>query len=918
MDAPRTRTCTSPVLLEVTISEPSMPITLTSNALALLLFGLVLATVGPSVQSARAATQPPHICIILVDDMGYGDPGCFNPESQIPTPNIDRLAAQGMRFTDAHAPGPLCHMSRYGLLTGVYPFRTDVSRWPSEPLIDANQITIATLARQAGYRTAMVGKWHLGFEERGYDQRLPGGPIDRGFDSFFGIRASTDIPPYFYIRADRAVAPPSEQIGANISDDWSPIQGAFWRAGGIAPGLELAEVLPRFTDEAIEVIERHADRAADDAKPLMLYLAYPSPHTPWLPASEFEGKSGAGLYGDFAMMVDAEIGRVLRALEKAGMARDTLLVFSSDNGPVWREADAEKFGHRSTAHLRGMKSDAWEGGHRMPMIVRWPDTVAAGSTSEQLVCFTDFLATFASIFGIDLPGDASVDSVSFLPALRGEPATDGNARQQFVMQAGSVPSTMLIRRGPWKLITQLGSGGFSKPKYIEPSPGGPAGQLYNLANDPAERHNLYEQRPEIVADLLKALKEAVGKDASTSSVPTTEELQIVDRSTLDQKVMCGYQGWFNCKGDGADLGWIHWGRSRRAFEPGTATVDLWPDVSEFAADERYETGFRHADGSVAEVFSSANRQTVQRHFDWMREYGIDGVFLQRFATELRHEGKLRHRNRVLDQVAKAAAQTGRSYALMYDLSGLPEGGTTIVRDDWLQLNANGRLTNTEAYQHHESKPIVAIWGIGFRDRDEPRRYTLQECRELVEFFKLQDCTVMLGVPTGWRQQVRDAIEDPQLLAVLELADILSPWTVGRYRNESHVARHVDEFWRPDRRWCDDHGMDYMPVVFPGFSWHNLRGGQLDAIPRNGGEFLWSQIIGTRRAGCEILYVAMFDEVDEGTAIFKCTNHPPVGPGVQFLTYQGLPSDFYLRLVGMAGQVYRREIPASRSMPSPSH
>lgn len=283
---------------------------------------LGLSVISGSIGNATASPERahPHVVVIVVDDMGYGDPGCYNPDSKIPTPHIDSLAAEGMRFTDAHAPGPLCHPSRYGLMTGRYPFRTDVSKWPTQPLIDEDQVTIASLLREAGYATVMVGKWHLGFAESGYDKPLPGGPVDRGFDEFFGIRASTDIPPYFYIRRDRAVSPPSKHIAANRSDGWSPIQGEFWRAGGIAPFLELDEVLSRFTDEAIEVIKRH-----QTTKPLMLYLAYPAPHTPWLPAPGFRGKSGAGMYGDFVMMVDHEIGRVCAVLEAAGMARDTLL-----------------------------------------------------------------------------------------------------------------------------------------------------------------------------------------------------------------------------------------------------------------------------------------------------------------------------------------------------------------------------------------------------------------------------------------------------------------------------------------------------------------------------------------------------------------------------------------------------------------
>lgn len=243
----------------------------------ILSLGLALAIL-PLFAAPAAHGKPahPNIVFILVDDMGYGDPRCYNPNSKIPTPHIDSLARDGMRFTNAHASGPLCHMSRYGLMTGRYPFRTDVSRWPMHPLIKMGETTIASVLKSAGYRTAMVGKWHVGFDESGgYEGPLPGGPIDCGFDTFFGIRASTDIPPYFYIRGDRAVQRPTGKIAANDSDGWSPIQGAFWRAGGIAPDLELEDVLPKFTDEAIAVIDGHANSAAD--QPLMLYLAYPAP-----------------------------------------------------------------------------------------------------------------------------------------------------------------------------------------------------------------------------------------------------------------------------------------------------------------------------------------------------------------------------------------------------------------------------------------------------------------------------------------------------------------------------------------------------------------------------------------------------------------------------------------------------------------
>ncbi len=353
----------------------------------------------------------------------------------------------------------------------------------------------------------MVGKWHLGFRERGYDKPLTGGPIDCGFDSFFGLRASTDIPPYFYIRGDRAVEPPTKEIEANHTAGWASNQGAFWRAGGIAPDLSLDEVLPRFTKEAIEVITRHAS-GAEGQRPLMLYLAYPSPHTPWLPAEEFVGKSGAGLYGDFAAMVDDQIGQLLQTLRETGMEEETLLVFMSDNGPCWYEEDTEKFGHDSAGGLRGMKGDAWEAGHRMPFIVRWPGVVAPNARSAQIICFTDLLATFADAMGAELAFDAGPDSFSFLPVLQGEHPEDKPIRGPMVINAGSKPSMLTIRYGDWKLITGLGSGGFSRPKSIEPQQDGPTGQLYNLASDPGEKNNLFLQNPKVVASTRGPCKES--------------------------------------------------------------------------------------------------------------------------------------------------------------------------------------------------------------------------------------------------------------------------------------------------------------------------------------------------------------------------------------------------------------------------
>ncbi|MBL9188892.1 MAG: arylsulfatase [Opitutaceae bacterium] len=459
----------------------------------------ILLLLALSLASLALAVDRPNVVLLLVDDMGYGDPGCYNPRSKIATPHLDRLAREGLRFTDAHAPGAVCHPSRYGLLTGSYPFRTDVSLWPKQPLIKDGQLTIASLLAAAGYRTAMVGKWHLGFDEPGYDGPLRGGPVDRGFGSFFGFRASTDIPPYFYISGDRAVAPPTATIAESRSHPslgGSPVQGEYWRGGGIAPGLMLQDVLPRFTTEAVRIVREHGQSAA--AQPFFLYLALTGPHTPWLPSPEFKGRSAAGRYGDFAMMVDAAIGLVLQALDDTGQAGNTLVVVTSDNGPVWYPADTQRTGHDSTGGFRGMKGSNWEAGHRVPFIVRWPGKTKAGGVTAQTICFTDVLATFAAIVGRALPADAAPDSFSFLPVLLGRQDESDPVRPNLVVGQS-------YRSGPWKWIEARDRLEWAKPESgTYPGRDEPPAQLYHLGDDPHETKNLATARPEIAVEMRNA------------------------------------------------------------------------------------------------------------------------------------------------------------------------------------------------------------------------------------------------------------------------------------------------------------------------------------------------------------------------------------------------------------------------------
>jgi arylsulfatase A-like enzyme len=435
----------------------------------------------------------------MADDMGYGDPGCYNPESKIPTPTIDRLAAQGRRFTDAHSPAALCVPTRFGLLTGRFPMRMDRGR--NGPLLDEGQVTIGSLLGQNGYAAGCVGKWHLGVDVGDYTGRLGGGPADRGFDSYFGIPASLDIPPYYFIENDRCVDPPTATIDAHYSDDVTRIQGAFWREGGIAPSFRHVDVLPAFRAKAVEFIDRQATDGGD--RPFFLYLALSAPHTPWLPTEPYRGRSRAGDYGDFAAQVDEAAAAVLAALERHGLSDDTLVVFTSDNGPVWFEADVARYGHRSVGPLRGMKGDAWEGGHRMPFVVRWPGHVPAGTTCDELICHTDMLATFAAVLGTTLPDDAGADSYDVLPAMLGEDL-DRPIREALVHQTSR--GVQVIRQGKWKLIPQLGSAGFSEPRSEQPQPGGPTGQLYDLDEDLGETTNVWSEHPEVVKRLAEMLE----------------------------------------------------------------------------------------------------------------------------------------------------------------------------------------------------------------------------------------------------------------------------------------------------------------------------------------------------------------------------------------------------------------------------
>ncbi len=374
--------------------------------------------------------------------------------------------------------------------------------------------------------------------------------------------------------------------------------------------------------------------------------------------------------------------------------------------------------------------------------------------------------------------------------------------------------------------------------------------------------------------------------------------------------MAGYQGWFNTPGDGRDLKWKHYEKNGQ-FKPGQCTIDLWPDVSEY--NDVYETEFKYADGTSAYVFSSADKSTVRLHFKWMKQYGIDGVFVQRFVTNLKSQRKADNSTDILLNCVEYGKSYDRAVCVMYDLSGMASGDSRYLIEDIDDLILKRKIAEGEksTYLYHNGKPLVAVWGVGFSDSG--RAYVLAEGEKIVGHLKEIGCSVFRGVPAKWRRLESDAISDKHLHDVIKKADVVHPWFVGRYDNDSFSK--YQSLIQADLVWCKTNGLTYIPTVYAGFSWYNLKGGEspLNKIPRLGGRFFWNQVQFDIKSGAGCLYVAMFDEIDEGTAIFKCANKVPVGES-PFLSYEGVPEDRYLWLAGQAARMLRKELPFTASMP----
>lgn len=487
--------------------------------------------------AAVAASDRPNILFILCDDLGYGDVRFLNPEGKIATPNMDRIAREGIAFTDAHTSSSVCSPTRYGVLTGRYNWRSKLQKAVlgglSPRLIEQGRLTVAQMLKEQGYKTACVGKWHLGIDwaikpgqtvselsietpeqvwAADFTQPAANGPLSVGFDYYFGISASLDMVPYCFIENDRVTAQPTETM--KLVMNAGKEKAGFTREGPGAPGFTGENVLPTLTQKAIEFIDRQAAGAKSGQTPFFLYLPLNSPHTPILPNNEWKDKSGLNFYADFVMETDAAVGRVLAALDEQGLAENTLIVFTSDNGcsPSADYPTLLEKGHNPSARFRGHKADIYEGGHHVPFFVRWPAKVKPGQQSKQVVCLTDFMATAADVTGFKLPDDAAEDSFSFLPVLLGEGSKP--VRPQIVHH--SIGGWFAIREGKWKLALCPGSGGWSAPRPGEEPANAPKVQLFDLEADIGEKNNVQADHPEIVAKLTKLLESLIENGRSTA------------------------------------------------------------------------------------------------------------------------------------------------------------------------------------------------------------------------------------------------------------------------------------------------------------------------------------------------------------------------------------------------------------------
>ena len=921
----------------------------------------------------------PNIVFIMTDDQSsiplrdsdnqnQSRPFGFNGDSKVYTPIIDGLASNGIVFNNAFVSSSICSPSRYSILTGRYAGRSEgtsfinnfplgnLSRIANNIELEENKTNVPKQLQNAGYKTAFIGKSHI------IDHNVLGSYTE-GNNGFMAYSKTAD--PY--------TSSVSDAMKFN-HDKWSNRMKEF---GFDVVDAFYAANLRELKNDALNIhnveyknkaVLDFIDNAGDD--PFFVYYSETIPHGPspywtrngeyyagldadvnmtskgvltqdysYLPTrdqikNEINGISGKDPRHAWLRWFDHAVGAVVDKLREKGKLDNTLIIITSDHG------DFNKG-----------KSTNYEGGIKVPLMMYWKNGISTTGTYNELVQNIDFAPTFLDLAGVDLSNSE----------------TDGTSLKEVITNNSQVPVhdhlffelgySRAIRTKDWKYVTVRYPDGVNTkiangetfnglngtqvpvPYYIpNVSLGGLAAaqyplynikdQLFDLKNDPYETTNLFNTQPQKSTELRNILRTELLSFPNRpyqEFTDTNVDLSVsTENTSILGKVLAGYQGWFNTPTDGSNRGWQHYKTASGAFEPGEVTVDFWPDMSEADADEKYATPFTHKDGSQANVFSSTNTKTVNRHFKWMNDYGIDGVFFQQFASNLRSNNPKGRANALVvfdNIIAGAKANNNRLVSIMYDLSGSNATGTMVndIKQHWQEMaNKHGVNDNTKEYVlTYQQKPVVAIWGVGFNRTDN---YDLDDIAELINYFKNDGCAVLLGVPRSWRTPGQgDAVNNPQLLNVIKSADIVHPWTPGRYSNISGIDSHKSIIIA-DKAWCDAENLLYMPVVFPGFSWQNLKKSQeqssdLNSIPRLKGDFLWRQFYNAIDSGSQTVYVAMFDEMDEGTCIFKVDNNPPSSVESQFTNYEGLPNDYYLWLTGKAGEALRGEITLTSAQPA---
>ncbi|WP_309718475.1 sulfatase-like hydrolase/transferase [Armatimonas sp.] len=667
------------------------------------------------------ATSPtrPNIVVILADDLGYGDLSCYNATSKIPTPNLDQLAREGVRATDAHAPASVCSPTRYAMLTGRYAWRGILKNGVVAPwgksILERDRLNVALLLRGHGYTTACFGKWHLGWSWATKDgappkgvnagptnvdltKRIMEGPTERGFDDYFGVDLP-NFPPYCFIENDRTVGVPTRHTEK---------EGQINRPGPILDGWKLEDILPEVGRRAVSWLEK-ASKSPE--KPFFLYLPLTSPHFPIVPSKEWQGKTKVGAYGDFVAQTDAVVGDVLAALKRLGVEKNTLVIFTSDNGPevagevgIGAYERIGTFGHDSRGGLRGVKRDMWEGGHRVPFLARWPGKIRSGSVCKETICHVDLMATLAGVLGAELPENAAEDSVDMLPALQGKPGMRRNTPT--VHQAAS--GKFAIRKGDWVFINAPSGNdnGKGEPESLRPSPPhGQPGELFHLKADPAERVNRYAEQPSRVLE-LKALLERAKSAGRTvppypkkrkelgvgaRPIPGAEILIDGTRKTLDEK-------------------WTYWQGPRfRSSLP-----IKWPVVQDsIDGGMCVQTDDPAAAGGVygaADIVTKQTYRDFRLHIEfWIaRQGGNSGVYLQnRYEIQICDGDRTTHGLGAVinEQPAPYHAYHGlgkwNAYDIVFRAARFKD--SKLIEKAHTTIYLNGQKAHTDV-------PIQQVWG----------------------------------------------------------------------------------------------------------------------------------------------------------------------------------------------------------------